>query len=117
MYRHLSEGLHPLESVDGAKPLFGVEDASSSSEASGGGDESRNEPEPLSMALKSGFRRWPPYQASTAKGAERGGGLAEEPQPLTREFKGAPFSCRAPHAATAMTAPRPRCARPSALSG
>ena len=74
--------------MDSAKPLFGVEDASSSSEASGGGKNSRSEPEPLSMALKSGFRRWPPYQAGAAKGAERGGGPDEEPQPLTREFKG-----------------------------
>ena len=71
--------------MDSAKPLFGVEDASSSSEASGGGE---NEPEPLSMALKSGFRRWPPYQAGAAKDAEGGKGPDEEPQPLTREFKG-----------------------------
>lgn len=97
LYRHLSEGLHPLESLDSAKPLFGTKEASSSSEASGGGEDSQAEPEPLSMALKSGFRQQPPYKAGAAEdadtdaepeGADKGAEPDQETQPLTRELKG-----------------------------
>ena len=72
--------------MDSAKPLFGTKNASS--EASDGGGDTLDEPEPLSMALKSGYRRWPPYQAGSARGANMDREPDEEPQPLTRELKG-----------------------------